>query len=188
MPTAQKKEEDMRIEIMKTHWLAASAFALVAMVSCTEESMDDAPEPGEAPVATESNDTTIERESAMESETDLADIVAAPATFAGRQVTVVADLEEVLGPRAFTLDEDAPLQAGIDNDLLVLGTATGGLAAIDDQWLDNRVRVTGTVQSWSVVEMEREIGWDLDEELELELEDRQAVLIASSVERVEEEP
>jgi hypothetical protein len=176
----------MRTEIMKKQGLAAFTFALIAMVSCTGESMDDAPEPGDAPVA-EANDTTIERESAMTmAETEVNDIVGEPATYTGRQVTVVADLEEVLGPRAFTLDEDSPLQGGIDNDLLVLGTEAGGLAAIDDQWVGNRVRVTGTVQSWTVAEMEREIGWDLEEELELEVEDRQAVLIADSVERVQE--
>jgi hypothetical protein len=47
------------------------------------------------------------------------------------------------------------------------------------------VRVTGTVGKMSVVEIEREIGWDLRPELEVEVEKARAVMIASSVQRVE---
>ena len=115
----------------------------------------------------------------------VADIAGDPEQFVGRSVTVVADVEEVFGPRAFALDEDAPLAGGIDNDLLVLGRDTRGLDEIDDQWLDNKVKVTGTVARSAVVEVEREIGWDLQPEIETELEGKGAVLIAESIERVE---
>ena len=47
------------------------------------------------------------------------------------------------------------------------------------------MRVTGKVHEVSVVEVEREIGWDLDPEIEAELEDRDAVLIAESVRPIE---
>lgn len=56
---------------------------------------------------------------------------------------------------------------------------------IDDQWLKNKVRVTGTVGKMTVVDIEREVGWDLDRELEVEGEGAKAVLIAKSVERVQ---
>lgn len=115
----------------------------------------------------------------------VADIVANPAEYFGRTVTIEADVEEVFGPRAFALDEDAPFAGGIDRDLLVLSSEAGRLSDIDDQWLNNKVRVTGTVGRLSVIEVEREVGWDLDPELEVELEGAGAVLIASSVNLVE---
>lgn len=118
--------------------------------------------------------------------TPVADIVSEPNSYFGREVTVVADVEEVFGPYAFALDEDAPLRGGIDRDMLVLTRKSTNLADIDDQWLMNKVRVTGTIGRISVVEIEREIGWDLDPELEVELEGAGAVLIAQSVERVED--
>ena len=116
----------------------------------------------------------------------VADVVAAPNEYFGRTVTLEADVEEVFGPRAFALDEDAPFSGGIDNDLLVLAKGAGDLADIDDQWLNNKVRVTGTVGRMSVIEVERELGWDLDPELEVELERAGAVLIASSVNRLQD--
>lgn len=117
----------------------------------------------------------------------VADIVAAPDDYFGRTVTVTADVEEVLGPMAFTLDEDAPFAGGVDNDLLVLSREAGNLERIDDQWLNNKVRVTGTVGRRSIIEIERELGWDLDPELEIELERADAVLLASSVDRVDQQ-
>jgi hypothetical protein len=114
----------------------------------------------------------------------VADITGNPNNYIGQTVTVVADLEEVRGPRAFKLDEDAPLAGGIDKDLWVLGPQTANLANIDDQWLNNKVRVTGVVRRFMVAEIEREIGWDLDPKIEVDLGRTQAVLIANSVERV----
>lgn len=117
----------------------------------------------------------------------VADIKENPAQFIGTNVTVEAEVDRVVGPRAFYLDEEAPLRAGIDNDLLVLTRSAGGTVTADRadaQFGDERVRVTGTVSRFSVVELEREIGWDLSPELEVELEAVEVVLIADSVQRV----
>jgi len=113
----------------------------------------------------------------------VADITGNPNALIGKTVTVVADVDEVYGPRAFKLDEDSPLAGGIDNDLLVLGAKTGNLANIDDQWMNNKVRVTGVVQRMNVKNIERELGWDLQPNLETEFKDK-PVLIARSVERI----
>ncbi len=113
------------------------------------------------------------------------DIAGSPEKYIGQTVSVVADVEEVHSPRAFSLDEDSPTQGGIDNDLLVLSPQAGSLSDIDDQWLNNKVRVTGIVGAVNIVEIEREIGWDLSPELEIEVGKAKAVLIAKSVERVE---
>jgi hypothetical protein len=114
----------------------------------------------------------------------VADITGNPDRYMGQTVTVEADVEEVLSPYSFKLDEDAPLAGGIDNDLRVLYPKSLKLAAIDDQWLNNKVRVTGTVRRMAIVELEREAGWDLDPKLEAEFQDK-PVLIARSVERVQ---
>ena len=115
----------------------------------------------------------------------VADIVGNPDRFVGQMVTVEADVEEVLSPLAFSLDEDSPLAGGVDNDLIVLSPKSAGLADIDDQWLNNKVRVTGRVARMSVVEVEREIGWDLERKIEIEIEKPRPVLIAKSVERTQ---
>jgi hypothetical protein len=122
---------------------------------------------------------------AAEGTVRVADIQEDPAKFMGQTVTVVADVEEVHSPRAFSLDEDSPAAGGIDNDLMVLSPQAGSLQDIDDQWLNNKVRVTGTVGTINVVEIEREIGWDLTPELEAEVGRAKAVIIARSVQRVE---
>ena len=115
----------------------------------------------------------------------VADIQENPGQFVGKNVTVVADVEEVHSARAFSLDEDSPAAGGIDNDLMVLSPQAGNLRDIDDQWINNKVRVTGTVGLINVAEIEREIGWDLTPELEAEVGRAKAVIIAKSVERVE---
>lgn len=114
----------------------------------------------------------------------VADITGNWTNYVGKTVTIVADIEEVKGPRAFTVDEDSPLKGGIDNDLLVLSPKAGSLANIDDQWRKNKVRVTGVVHKFVTVDIEREIGWDLDKQIEVEWEGKRPVLIATSIERV----
>ena len=105
--------------------------------------------------------------------------------YLGKTVTVVADVQKVLSPRAFTLDEDDVLAGGIDNDMLVLSPQSGNLTSIENNWTKNKVRVTGTVRGLGIVEIEREVGWDLNRKIEAEFKDVKAVLVASSVERLQ---
>ena len=156
---------------------AVAAAALLVAYGCDNTTADRSSTPA-APPATSgaaANTGTVR----------VADITGNPGQYAGQTVTVVADVEEVHGPMAFSLDEDAPLAGGIDNDLLVISSKAGSLSNIDDQWLKNKVRVTGTVAKMTVVEVEREVGWDLDRQLEIEVEGARAVLIAKSVERIQ---
>ena len=104
--------------------------------------------------------------------------------YLGQKVTVVADVQEVHGERAFTLDEDDVLAGGIDNDVLVVGKQAGNLERVEDNWMRNKVRVTGTVRGLALAEIEREVGWDLDPKIEAELEDVKAVIVADSIQRV----
>jgi hypothetical protein len=163
-----------------TYTLASLMLAAaVASYGCGR----DEPERADAPAA--EAPATRDAAPASNAEMSVADIVGSPDRFFGQTVTVVADVEEVHTPMSFTLDEDAPLQGGVDNDLLVFSPKAANLASIDDQWMNNKVRVTGKVGKMSVVEIEREIGWDLNPEIEAEVERARAVLIATSIQRVE---
>lgn len=178
--------------MMRRTTTAACALAFaVAVSACEREPLEPQVDRSPAGAAEQADPATAERqadepgnEAEQGGETRVADIVGEPESYVGKTVTVSADVEEVFGPMAFALDEDSPLTGGIDNDLLVLSKKAGALEEIDDQWLDNKVRVTGTVGTWGAVEVEREIGWDLDPEIEVELENGGPVLIATSVERI----
>jgi hypothetical protein len=104
--------------------------------------------------------------------------------YVGQEVTVVGEVDEVLSPMAFALDEDAPFAAGVDNDVLVFYPKSAELAPLDDAWLNDEVRVIGTVGKMTVSEIEREVGWDLDPKIEVEVEKQGPVLIAKRVERI----
>ena len=75
---------------------------------------------------------------------------------------------------------------GIDNDMLVLSPQAANLTPIENNWMKNKVRVTGTVRALAVAEIEREVGWDLNRKIEAEFKKVKAVLVASSVERLQQ--
>ena len=104
--------------------------------------------------------------------------------YAGQEVTVVGEVDEVLSPMSFALDEENPLEAGIDNDVLVIYPKSAQLADLDDAWLNDEVRVVGTVGKMTVTEIEREVGWDLNPKIEARVEKQGPILIAKRVERV----
>lgn len=82
--------------------------------------------------------------------------------FSGKTLTVRQRVETVIGPNAFTLDEDALLQGGIDTDLLVVSSRQN-LPVIGDDLVDQQVAVRGTVRPFNLAEVEQEIGFDLDD-------------------------
>lgn len=163
-------------------WTTA-CVALALAVSVTACGRDETPtaEQAASPAGEPATDAT---RTAAGGELRVADVVANADRYIGQEVTIVGEVDEVLSPMAFALDEEAPLAAGIDNDLLVFYPKSANLEELDDQWLNDRVRVRGTIGRMSVVEIEREVGWDLDPKIETELEDQRPVLIARSVERV----
>lgn len=104
-------------------------------------------------------------------------IIENPAEYVGRTLTVSGDVENVYGPRAFAMDSG--VQAG---ELLVLGAEPfpqvsegGGRAYV----VRDNAKVTGTVVLLVSAEVERELGWDLDRQLEVEYEGK-PVLIAKT--------
>lgn len=163
--------------------LSASAAFGVLSIGCERDASPEMTDT--ASIEETSTGATATSGADADSILDVADITGSPERYLGQTVTVVAEVEEVLGPYSFKLDEGAVLAGGIDNDLRVFWSNSASLAAIDDQWLNDNVRVTGTVARMTVTELEREIGWDLDPELEAEVEGTRPVLIARSVQRVD---
>lgn len=104
-------------------------------------------------------------------------IIESPRDYVGKTVTVSGDVESVFGPRAFAMDSG--VQAG---ELLVLGAepfpqvSEGGSRAF---LVSDNAKVTGKVVLLITAEVEREVGWDLDRQLEVEYEGR-PVLIAKT--------
>jgi hypothetical protein len=114
----------------------------------------------------------------------VADITGAPNAFIGKTVTVVAEVDDVYGPRAFTLDGEGPAPAkGARNGLLTLVPKVGGFPGVDAQWKGDKARVTGVVQRMVVKDVEREIGWELPANLKSRFAGG-PVLIARSIERL----
>lgn len=111
-------------------------------------------------------------------------IAAQPSRYTDRLVTVLGEVEEVINLSAFTLDEDALLEAGIDDDLLVISVGEP-TAAVEERIESRTVQVLGRVRPLVIAEIEREYSLDLDDQLVVEYEGRPAV-IATVVQVVEE--
>jgi hypothetical protein len=98
-----------------------------------------------------------------------------PRTYIGQTVSVDAEVEDVLGPRMFTIDE--PNWADLQGELLVY--VPTNLAVLVSE--DDRVTITGTVRQFVLAEVEREWGWfGLDSEIEAQFTEK-PVLVASRI-------
>lgn len=105
----------------------------------------------------------------------LRDLEEAPTTYIGKTVSIDGEVEEVLGPRLFTIDE--PNWADLDGELLVY-VPTPLAALVRD---NDRVTVSGTVKPFVEAEFEKEWGWlGLDKSVEVDLAKR-PVLVASRI-------
>lgn len=105
---------------------------------------------------------------------DAEEIVRDPSKYYGKKVMIQpADVNRVLGPHAFMLDEDA-LLAGPDV-LVIVPNPTGG--AIGE---DAEVRVTGTVRPYVAADIRRDFNWFDEDDVVVEFTDR-PVIVADSV-------
>jgi hypothetical protein len=87
-----------------------------------------------------------------------------PTKYIGQRISVDAEVEEVYGPRLFTIDE--PDWGDLDGEILVLVPTP--LAAFVRE--DDRVTISGTMRPFMRTEIEREWGWHkLDGEVDLEV-------------------
>lgn len=100
-----------------------------------------------------------------------------PAPFLGRLVTVTGEVERVIGPNTFTLDEDDLLK---EEDLLVVSATPSG-----DIEEGSRVQVTGIVGQFTSTELEREFNLGPAREYEVYVQNRPGIFARTT--RVVEE-
>lgn len=107
-----------------------------------------------------------------------------PSQYYGKTLAVTGEVEEVLSPTSFTLDEDKLFGA---SDLLVIvanprtGTTTNKLATVKD---NETVAVIGVLRPLVVADLERDydLTWDLDLQKKLEAEySTKPVLVVQSI-------
>jgi hypothetical protein len=138
-------------------WSLAAVLIASLGGACTEKKREQA-QPAELPKA------------------DVQQVTEDPMRFIGKRVRLSGEVGKVYNPRAFELKGE-----GIwwDDTMLVL---TRGPISISGEMLaeDDEVTVAGVVNKLTVVELERDIGWDLQEELEVRLRDK-PVLVADTI-------
>ncbi|HEX6125282.1 MAG TPA: hypothetical protein VFZ23_07895 [Pyrinomonadaceae bacterium] len=105
-------------------------------------------------------------------------VIENPTAYVGKTVTVSGNVEEIHGPQAFNMDSGVTM-----GELLVVGREPfvgvperGNTAYV----VSDVATVTGVVRMLVAAEVEREIGWDLDPEIEAEF-NAKPVLIAQNV-------
>ncbi len=107
-----------------------------------------------------------------------AQVINNPSAYVGKTITVSGDVEEIHSPRAFNMDSGASV-----GELLVLGrepfpqVPEGGNRAYV---INDTATVTGTVRMLVTAEVEREIGWDLQPELEAEFNAKPVLIVQSA--------
>jgi hypothetical protein len=110
----------------------------------------------------------------------LDDVLDNPAAFYGRSVVVSGEVDEILGPRAFTIEDDDPV--GADELLIVTARERPALVprlAQEPLADDDSVQVRGPVRRFNLAEFEREIGFDLDDALFADWDGRPAIIARS---------
>ena len=114
---------------------------------------------------------------------DIEDVVENPVAYAGQTVTLSGEVEETYAPgRAFSITGSGVIA---ENQILVL---TRSNQAVEE---DQTVRATGMVRAYTTADLtkwESELGWDFTPELEAELAEVKAVLVADTVMRTQTEP
>jgi len=112
------------------------------------------------------------------------EITANPDAHMDETVVVVGEVEDMLGSRAFKLNDEAPSAAGQDDDLVVLGTQQGTWT-MDDTKGDARMRVRGKLMRVPAANLQQQLGWAPTDKVKDEIEGEKVVLIAQSVQRLE---
>ncbi|MCR9159153.1 MAG: hypothetical protein ACE37F_09470 [Nannocystaceae bacterium] len=147
--------------------LAASAVVL----GCHERPSTVIPE----------REVSLVPETADADHTIIEDVEENPQAYYGKRLTFRGEAENVMSDRAFVLEGD---NFAFDNDLLVLTRTpiSMGHEGIEE---NQDYVVTGVVRQLVVAEVERELGWDLEPQLEVEYY-AQPVVIAERIEEVRE--
>jgi hypothetical protein len=145
-----------------------AVFALLLPVPLAAESQQSATQQ-----KVEQQKTDGAGQSAMKVKLD--DLEDHASRYSGKRISVTGEIENVLGPRLFTVDEDNWID--FDGETLVLVPAPA-IAFVRE---DRPVMITGTVRPFVKADIEHEWGWFNDQpRIEAEFTNR-PVLVADSV-------
>jgi hypothetical protein len=136
------------------------AAACVASVAVTAQQ----PAAGQAPIKSDAKAATVK----------LDDLEDKPESFVGKTVTVEGEVDKVLGPHLFTIDERGWADPARELPVSVPAPFT---VALNEDML---IRVTGTVEKVPIDRLEKEIGPITDQKLREEIAGR-PVLVATAV-------
>lgn len=107
-------------------------------------------------------------------------IVSNPESFKNRDTTVSGNINEVIGTRAFTVND--PDIIGNDNLLIISRQPLQAVGGGGDDLLykeNDRVTVSGPVRIFRIKEIEDDLGVDLDDDAFLQWEGRPALIVNS---------
>lgn len=145
---------------------AAALLAVVATGACTTEREKQAERQAErAPAPLPQKPTT-----------DIDTVKEEPQRFYDKAVRVTGEVDKIYSDRAFRLEGTG---WAFDDDITVLMKKPLTTPIKND----DELVVSGTVRRLVVADVERDLGWDLSPEIEVELKER-PVLVADSVRRV----
>ena len=105
------------------------------------------------------------------------DITDNPARYLGQTVTTAGEVDEILGPRAFTIGGDDFIG---EDELLVVGAnqlpAIQGRPGAEQLAENDVVTVRGTVRRFVLADVERDLGVDLEDNLFRDWADKPAIV------------
>jgi hypothetical protein len=168
----------MRPTLRIARFSLAAAIALIGEASAEDKNKTtgDTKTTGDKPAATAPKPATGTMTGTTVTAGQIADN---PVRFIGQRVTVKAEIEDVLGRQAFTLDEDRLFAYP---DVLVIAPGLTGVLPED-----TNVTVTGTVQTFNDVNMKRDYAWnwwdDLDTDVSPSYKDRPVIMAESILDK-----
>ncbi|HJV51193.1 MAG TPA: hypothetical protein VJ652_07035 [Noviherbaspirillum sp.] len=147
----------------------AALLAGSALMAAGQTDMPPAPPSGRGTVAPASPalDVTI------------AEIVARPRDYAGREVSVASTVEDIFSPWAIRLHEKRSIAGGIGADLLVLGVEPLAGLGFDRSWLHRKISVTGTIRMLRLSDFRHEYGNRIDDQLLRRYDGKPALIVSA---------
>lgn len=157
--------------------MSCLAVALAgASIAVAQASAQQQPSPQEQPKAQEQRrgQQTQDSKSAAQP-VKMADLQRNATQYVGKEITVEAEVQDVIGPRLLTIDDSEPFD--LDGNLLVMVEAPfAGLVGER-----SRVTVTGTVKPLVRAEIDRELRWIDPNTASVSIEfERRPMLVARS--------
>ncbi|MCC6174991.1 MAG: hypothetical protein IT305_06775 [Chloroflexi bacterium] len=149
-------EDQLGVDLQDSEWTVWAGQPAIIATSITPTSAQQ--QPGQRPAGTAPMPAVVAWASVDRITDD-------PATYYGREVAIIGEIGEVLGPRSFTLEDDDLL---FDEQMVVVSsrplTGSDGQAMSLDTLEDRQVIVRGTIHQFNTSAFEERLGINLADE------------------------